>query len=78
MTNTEPNQQDPHAALEQAAQHLYDAECALHIARQTRVDAWITAAADHLHLAVLELDAADHALADTERTRAATSHASVA
>ena len=44
MTDTETNQQDPHAALEQAAQHLYDAECALHIARQTRVDAWITAA----------------------------------
>ena len=65
MTNTEPNQQDPHAALEQAAQHLYDAECALHIARQTRVDAWITAAADH-------------ALADAQPTLAATSHASVA
>ena len=83
MTDTETNQQDPHAALEQAAQHLYDAECALHIARQTRVDAWITAAADHLHLAVLELDAADHALADhaltgTQRTGAATTHASVA
>ena len=77
MTNTETNQQDPHAALEQAAQHLYDAECALHIARQTRVDAWITAAADHLHLAVLELDSADHALADTQRTPT-TKHASVA
>ena len=59
MTNTEPNQQDPHAALEQAAQHLYDAECALHIARQTRVDNWINAAADHLHEAVLELRAVE-------------------
>ena len=78
MTDTEPNQQNPQAALEQAAQHLYDAECALHIARQSRVDAWITAAADHLHLAVLELDSADHALADTPRTQAATTHASVA
>ena len=77
MTNTEPNQQDPQAALEQAAQHLYDAECALHIARQTRVDAWITAAADHLHLAVLELDAADNALTVAERTPT-TKHASVA
>ena len=77
MTDTETNQQDPHAALEQAAQHLYDAECALHIARQTRVDAWITAAADHLHLAVLELDAADNALTDTQRTPT-TKHASVA
>jgi len=78
MTGTETNQQDPHAALEHAAQHLYDAECALHIARQTRVDAWITAAADHLHLAVLELDSADHALADTQPAGAPTSHASVA
>ena len=77
MTDTETNQQDPHAALEQAAQHLYDAECALHIARQTRVDAWITAAADHLHLAVLELDAAHNALTAAERTPT-TKHASVA
>ena len=77
MTDTETNQQDPHAALEQAAQHLYDAECALHIARQTRVDAWITAAADHLHLAVLELDAADNALTAAERTPT-TKHTSVA
>ena len=78
MTDTEANQPHPQAAIEQAAQHLYDAECALHIARQTRVDAWITAAADHLHLAVLELDSADHALADTQRTQATTTHASVA
>ena len=77
MTNTEP-QPDPQAALEQAAQHLYDAECALHIARQSRVDAWITAAADHLHLAVLELDSADHALADTKHAGATATHASVA
>ena len=57
---------DPRAALDQAALHLYDAECALHVARQTRVDQWISAAADHLHLAVLELDAAERALSGTE------------
>jgi hypothetical protein len=32
--------------------HLYDAECALHVAHQTHVDAWITAASDRLHQAV--------------------------
>jgi hypothetical protein len=37
-----------------AARRLYDAEVALHIARQTRVDSWIRAAYDHLHLAVVE------------------------
>lgn len=62
---TKAPETNPRAALDQAAQHLYDAECALHIARQSRVDKWINAAADHLHLAVLELDAAEHALAGT-------------
>jgi hypothetical protein len=32
--------------------HLYDAECAIHIAHQTHVDAWITAASDRLREAV--------------------------
>ena len=36
-----------------AARRLYDAEVALHIARQTGVDAWIRAAADRLHEAVV-------------------------
>jgi len=35
-----------------AAHRLYDAEIALHIARQTGVDAWISAAYDRLHEAV--------------------------
>jgi hypothetical protein len=35
-----------------AARRLYDAEIALHIARQTRVDAWISAAYDRLHEAI--------------------------
>ena len=45
--------------------HLYDAECALHVAHQTHVDAWITAASDRLHQAV-----ADHlaALAECDAT----------
>jgi hypothetical protein len=43
---------------EQAVAHVYDAECALHAARQTQVDAWISAASDKLHQAILELDAA--------------------
>jgi len=36
-----------------AALRLYEAETALHIARQTGVDNWIRAAADRLHEAVL-------------------------
>lgn len=38
--------------------HLYDAECALHVAHQTHVDAWITAASDRLHEAVADYLAA--------------------
>jgi len=40
------------AAVAVAARRLYDAEVALHIARQTGVDAWMRAAADRLHDAV--------------------------
>jgi hypothetical protein len=40
--------------LRVAAGRVYDAECALHQARQSHVDAWVTAAADKLHLAVGE------------------------
>jgi hypothetical protein len=36
-----------------AAQRLYEAEIALHIAHQTHNDAWIAAAADKLHEAVV-------------------------
>ena len=38
--------------LEGAARRLYDAETALHAARQTQIDAWIAAAGDRLHDAV--------------------------
>ena len=38
--------------------HLYDAECAHHVAHQTHVDPWITAASDRLHEAVADYLAA--------------------
>jgi hypothetical protein len=55
-----------------AAQRLFDAEGALHIAHQTRVDSWIAAAYDRLHEAIMEYEAARHAaeLASTSATRA--------
>jgi hypothetical protein len=37
---------------------LYDAETALHAARQTAVDSWVTAAYDRLHEAISEYTAA--------------------
>lgn len=45
----------PHEDLIAAtAQRLYEAECALHDAHRTGVDAWIAAAGDRLHDAVIE------------------------
>ena len=38
--------------VEDAARRLYDAEVALHAAHSSKVDAWITAAADRLHEAI--------------------------
>jgi hypothetical protein len=38
--------------LAAAATALYDAEVALHIARQTGVDSWVAAAYDRLHVAI--------------------------
>jgi len=55
-TGSEPTSRD---LVDQAAERLYDAECALHIAHQTRTDPWITAAADQLHHAVLDLTEAE-------------------
>jgi hypothetical protein len=46
------------AAISEAARRLYDAEIALHIARQTGVGAWISAAYDRLHEAVVAHNAA--------------------
>jgi hypothetical protein len=51
--------------LRAAAGRVYDAEFALHHARQSHVDAWVTAAADKLHLAVGEYLAV---VADTQST----------
>jgi hypothetical protein len=42
------------ARVRAAAAHVYDAECALHAARQAHVDAWIAAASDKLHAAIVE------------------------
>jgi hypothetical protein len=55
MTATMTNdrvQADPRVRV--AAAHVYDAECALHAARQAHIDAWIAAAADKLHIAIIE------------------------
>jgi len=49
---TAPAQDRLQAAVNDAARHLYDAEVALHIARQTGVGSWISAAYDRLHEAV--------------------------
>ena len=53
-----------------AAQNLYDAECALHAAHQSHVNAWIAAASDKLHLAVEEFLAvlSEHDRSLTEAT----------
>ena len=50
------------AAVDGAARHLYDAETALHIARQTGVGAWIGAAYDRLSEAIAGHTAAVGAL----------------
>ena len=46
------------AVINEAARRLYDAEIALHIARQTGVGAWISAAYDRLHEAITDHTAA--------------------
>jgi hypothetical protein len=40
------------AGREHAWAEIYDAEVALHIARQSGVDSWIAAAYEHLHVAL--------------------------
>jgi hypothetical protein len=52
------------AVRDVAATQLYDSEIALHDAHQSQVDAWITAASDHLHEAVLVLTRIEAALND--------------
>ena len=51
--------------------HPYDAECALHVAHQTHVDAWITAASDRLHEAATDnLESSHTATPTTEKAPA--------
>jgi hypothetical protein len=47
--------------------HLYDAECALHASHQSHVEAWIVAASEKLHQAVVEHLAAVAAQNCTDR-----------
>ena len=49
---------EPRAAF--AARHLFEAELALHDAHQSYVEAWIDAASDKLHQAVVDYLAAVH------------------
>jgi len=65
MTTTQSRAASAAAARDLAAEHLYAAEYALHAARQTGVDSWICAAADRLHEALLQFDAADDHLKHT-------------
>jgi hypothetical protein len=52
--------------VEAAGRDLYNAECALHTARQSHVDAWIAAASERLHEAI-----AEHLFAVAARTASA-------
>jgi hypothetical protein len=45
---------EPVAACARAARRLYEAELALHAAREAGVDAWVASAYEKLHRAVAE------------------------
>jgi hypothetical protein len=45
--------------LDRAARELYDAEVALHAARQTGIDSWVAAAANQLHRAIVRHNSAE-------------------
>ncbi len=64
---TAPSLDRLQAAVDDAARHLYDAEAALHIARQAGVGSWISAAYDRLHEAVAGHLAAVEALEGRNR-----------
>jgi hypothetical protein len=57
MTRTEsdrvPSYDQGRAVRDRAAYALYEAELALHDAHQSHVDAWIQAASERLHIAVV-------------------------
>lgn len=57
------NDSDRATAASSAAIQLHRAELALHDARQTQVDAWITAAAERLHVAAMRYSRIQGALA---------------
>jgi hypothetical protein len=61
MTRIRASTAEEDIAVERARARLYDAECALHAARQTHIEAWIAAAADHLHKVLLSLEATEYA-----------------
>ena len=67
VTKHLPRTASPRVAV--TAQHLYDAECALHDAHQSHVDEWIAAASNRLHDAVVDHLAAE---ADAEVAEAGT------
>ena len=71
ITNVAPGMSDTETRVSVAARHVYDAECALHNARQSRVDSWIAAAADKLHQALVEHLAAVAALGRNDSRAAA-------
>ncbi|HLY34659.1 MAG TPA: hypothetical protein VKQ07_09010 [Jatrophihabitantaceae bacterium] len=53
---------------EASCENLYRSELALHDAHQTHEDAWITAAADRLHQAVLRHESAARILEELRAT----------
>ena len=62
-TTAARNGHSSESGVEMTAHELYEAECALHDARQTESEAWIKAAGDHLHAAICRhLDAIEHRL----------------
>jgi len=59
--------QEAFARKRAACGGLYDAEIALHAARQSDVDDWVQAASEHLHMALLVLSVAEADVAEAAR-----------
>jgi hypothetical protein len=77
-TTAATDQDRLHAAVDAAARRLYDAEAALHIARQTGVYAWIGAAYTRLHEAIADHIAALDAYEGIAQTHRASCPAAAA
>ena len=58
MTQSPVTRRNLSASAAVAAGRVHEAELALHAARSAGVDAWVAAAYDHLHIAMLEYLAA--------------------